>query len=469
MRVKMILPALTEALGDRRSIKYSLFPPLGLATLAGYLHESDQISICDEHVEDLKLDDDPELVVIQAYVTSAYRSYRIADHYRSKGAYVVMGGLHVTTLPDEAAAHADTICTGPGEDTFPAFLRDYRAGHPAKVYHSTVRTLEGAPAARRDLIKRDNYLVPNSLVVSRGCPHSCDFCYKDSFFAGGASFYTQRVDAALAQIEQLPGKHLFFLDDNLFADTRFASDLFDGMKGMGRVWQAAGTVRAVFEPDLMEKAAACGLSSLFIGFETLDAVNLRREGKFHNIDRNYNAAIGKLHDLGVMINASFVLGLDNDTETTPDATVEWAVGQGIETATFHILTPYPGTALRTRMEQEGRILTNNWDLYDTRHAVYQPAKLTTGALEEGYRRAYRQFYSWRSIARASWAHEAIPHRLRHAAYTIGWKKAEPIWDWAIRSGKLPAFKNALEGVLGHRTVRSRQSTVDSQQSLRAKG
>src|SRR2546427_12427378 len=167
MKVKMILPALTEATSPLfRPIKYSLFPPLGLATLAAYLDADDEVSITDEHVEKLRLDDTPELVVIQVYITSAFRSYRIADHYRRRGAYVVLGGLHVTSLPDEAAEHADTIFLGPGEDTWPEFLRDYKARHPAKRYQSATRTLATLPRIRRDLIKRHLYLVPNSIVVS---------------------------------------------------------------------------------------------------------------------------------------------------------------------------------------------------------------------------------------------------------------------------------------------------------------
>jgi radical SAM superfamily enzyme YgiQ (UPF0313 family) len=246
MKVKMILPALTEAKSPFwRPIKYSLFPPLGLATLAGYLPAEASIELQDEHVETLELNDEPDLVVIQAYITSAKRAYAIADHYRKKGAHVALGGLHVTSLPNEAIQHADTIFLGPGEDTWPAFLKDYREGRPGRVYQSTIRTLIGMPPVRRDLIKRHLYLVPNSIVVSRGCPHTCDFCYKVAFFEGGRGFYTQQVDQALAEIDRLPGRHLYFLDDHLFGDPRFASALFDGMKGMKRLWQAAGTVNSV--------------------------------------------------------------------------------------------------------------------------------------------------------------------------------------------------------------------------------
>jgi len=448
MKVKMILPALTEATSPYwRPVKYSLFPPLGLATLAAYLHPGDEVTIQDEHVEKLDLDDEPDLVVIQVYITSAYRAYQIADHYRRKGAYVCLGGLHVTSLPEEAAQHADTIFLGPGEDTWPAFLADFHTWFPRKVYRSHFRSLLGAPPPRRDLIKRRLYLVPNSIVVSRGCPHHCDFCYKDAFFEGGKSFYTQAVDQALAEIERLPGRHLYFLDDHLFADLRFASALFDGMRGMGRLWQAAGTVQSVLKPGLLEKAAACGLRSLFVGFETLDHTNLSQQHKRHNLGRDYAAAVRHLHDLGVMVNASFVFGMDQDDETVFERTVAWAIQQGVETATFHILTPYPGTALYHRLSQQGRIFTQNWDLYDTRHAVFHPARMSPEALEASYWRAYRDFYRWGSIFQSAWSKPALPGRLRHLAYTAGWKKFEPLWDWVIRLKRVGQALPLLEAVL----------------------
>lgn len=448
MKVKMILPALTEAKSPFfRPIKYSLFPPLGLATLAGYLPPGTSVELQDEHVEKLDLNDEPDLVVIQAYITSAKRAYGIADHYRKKGAYVVLGGLHVTSMPKEAVRHADTVFLGPGEDTWPSFLRDFKEGRPEQIYRSTIRTLNGMPPVRRDLIKRHLYLVPNSIVVSRGCPHTCDFCYKVAFFEGGRGFYTQQVDQALAEIDRLPGRHLYFLDDHLFGDPRFASALFDGMKGMNRLWQAAGTVNSVLTPRLLEKAFDSGLRSLFVGFETLNRNNLLQQNKYQNLGRDYEAAIRRLHEVGVMINGSFVFGMDDDDETVFDQTVEWAIKQGIETATFHILTPYPGTALYQRMQQQGRLMSDDWDLFDTRHVVFKPAKMTPEALEAGYWRSYRNFYKWGSIFRGACAKRALKERLRHVAYAGGWKKFEPLWDWAIRAKRVTSLLPVLETVL----------------------
>lgn len=358
MKVKMILPALTEARSPLfRPIKYSLFPPLGLATLAACLDAETEVTIQDEHVEHLDFTDEPDLVVIQVYITNASRAYRYADHYRKKGAHVCLGGLHVTSLPDEAAAHADSIFLGPGEDSFAEFLRDYKMGRAKSRYHAPAkRSLDHLPAIRRDLIKRDLYLVPNSIVVSRGCPHHCDFCYKDAFFGQGTGFYVQKVDQALAEINRLPGSHLYFLDDHLFGDAKFAAMLFDGMKGMGRVFQGAATVNSLLKPGLLEKATEAGLRSIFVGFENLDANNLRDHGKVQNLNRDYNAVVSRVHGNGVMVNGSFVFGMDEDGPDVFRRTTDWAVSQGIETATFHVMTPYPGTGLHQRMEQQGRMI-----------------------------------------------------------------------------------------------------------------
>jgi radical SAM superfamily enzyme YgiQ (UPF0313 family) len=461
LRIKFILPALTEATSPYwRPIKYSLFPPLGLATLAAYLRTDDDPTIVDEHVERLSIDDAPDLVVIQVYITNAYRAYRIADSYRARGVFVALGGLHVTSRPEEAAPHADAIFLGPGEQTFPAFLEHFRAGTVRPLYRSTDgRTIEDVPPVRRDLIRRSHYLVPNSIVVTRGCPQHCDFCYKDAFFSGGRSFYTQRVDAALAEISRLPGRHLYFLDDHLLGDQRFARSLFDGMKGMKRLFQGAATVDSILRGDLIERAAEAGLRSLFVGFETLTPGNLRRSQKRQNLGRDYSAVTARLHGLGIMINGSFVFGMDDDDEGVFRRTVDWAVENGITTATFHIQTPYPGTGLHARLVGEGRITTENWDLYDTRHVVFRPARLSAEALKEGYDWAYREFYRWPSIAAASFTHGTLKHRVKHFAYAAGWKKFEFVWDAVIRARQLRAMTPLLEGVLAKVSGKSRSRST----------
>jgi radical SAM superfamily enzyme YgiQ (UPF0313 family) len=457
MRIKMILPALTEARSPFwRPIKYSLFPPLGLATLAAFCAPDDEIDLQDEHVEELHTDDQPDVVLIQVYITNAWRAYQLADAYRAKGCYVCLGGLHVTSLPLEAGAHADSVFIGPGEDIFPQFLTDFRKGVPKRVYVNKERNIASIPPVRRDLIKRERYLVPNSIVVSRGCPHHCDFCYKDAFFEGGRSFYTQQVDAALAEIDRLPGKHLYFLDDHVLGHQRFASGLFEGMQGMGRLFQGASTIDAILRGDLIEKAARAGLRSIFVGFETLSAANLKQSNKRQNMGHDYESAIRRLHDLGIMINGSFVFGLDDDDPSVFDRTVDWAVRNGLTTATFHILTPYPGTRLFQQMEKEGRLLHRDWSRYDTRQVVYRTIGLSAEELKSGYDRAYRQFYSWGNVLRASLQHDALKDRLRHFSYAGGWKKFEPLWNFMIKTRGLNKMLPLLENILS--TNKGRRNT-----------
>jgi radical SAM superfamily enzyme YgiQ (UPF0313 family) len=467
MNVKFILPALTEAKSPYwRPIKYSLFPPLGLATLAAYLDEHDEARICDEHVEEVDTNDSPDLVVIQVYITNAFRAYELADEYRKRKIYVCLGGLHVTSLPEEAAQHADSIFLGPGEETFPQFLSDFRNKKTLAVYSSPVRTLSGIPKIRRDLIKRNLYLVPNSIVVTRGCPHHCDFCYKDAFFKGGKSFYTQVVDDALAEIDRLPGKHLYFLDDHLLGNQKFAEALFEGMKGMGRVFQGASTVDAILRGNLIEKAADAGLRSLFVGFETLTESNLSFSNKKQNLGKSYADAICRLHNLGVMINGSFVFGMDDDEEDVFARTVDWGVKMGITTSTYHVMTPYPGTKLFEEMEKQGRILHRQWNLYDTRQVVYQPKKLSAEKLEKGYWWAYKEFYSWKNIFRSSLQHEKIRHVIKHFAYAGGWKKFEPLWNFMIKTKQLNNMLPLLESILSKVNYKTKNPGSQLNQSLK---
>ncbi len=448
MHVKLILPSLKESGSpDYRPVKYSLFPPLGLATLAGHLPKSWGAELVDQHVSPLNLDDQPDMVLIQVMITNAKRAYAIADHYRSKGVLVLLGGIHPTSMPQEALAHADVLFLGPADESFPRFLTDFKNGTYQAIYRAQTRCLECIPPVRRDLIRRHNYLVPNSLVVSRGCPHRCSFCYKENFYAGGRSFYTQPVEKALEEIQALPGRHLYFLDDHLLGNPRYSRELFSAMRGLGRLFQAAATVDSIIKDDTIEEAVAAGLRSVFMGFESLSSSSLKAARKDHNHIDCYHQAIHKLRALGVRINGSFVFGLDGDEADCFERTVDWAVREGLTTATFHIATPYPGTQYFNSLEAQGRILHKNWDLYDTRHAVFKPLGMTATQLEAGYHRAYDNFYSWRNIAASAHVQHGAQQQLRQLAYSIGWKKAEPLWSFLIRSGTLQLARPLLEGVL----------------------
>jgi radical SAM superfamily enzyme YgiQ (UPF0313 family) len=207
------------------------------------------------------------------------------------------------------------------------------------------------------------------------------------------------------------------------------------------------------------------MRSIFVGFETLAPENLRRSNKRQNLGRDYKAVADRLHSLGIMINGSFVFGMDDDNEDVFRRTVDWAVEHGITTCTFHIQTPYPGTRLYARMVQEGRLLTQDWDLYDTRHVVYRPAKLDPAALKAGYDWAYREFYRWGSMARASLRHGSLKHQAKHFFYAAGWKKFEPIWDLMIRARQLNWATPLLEAVLARVTGTKTNWAAESSRDL----
>lgn len=444
MKIKFILPALTEAKSPYfRPIKYSLFPPLGLAVLASLCDKSDDIEIVDEHIEEVNFNDEPNLVCIESYITNAHRTYEIADFYRKRGIKVAIGGLHATTLPLEAKRHADTVLLGLGENSFPKFLKDFKDGNIKEFYNQGEVSLDNLPLPRRDLIKQEKYLVPNSMVFSRGCPNRCSFCYVNSFYKGSKSFFAYKVDRILEEIESMKGRHLYFLDDNIFADKKLSRQVFKEMRGMNKVFQGAITVDSILQDDTIDLAYEAGFRSAFIGFESINSKNLVQINKNSNIGKDYSKAIKRLDELGIMINGSFIFGLDDDTLDVFDRTAEWAVNSGITTATNHILTPYPGTAVYNQMDGANRITTKDWRLYDTRHLVFTHPNITKEEMENGYKRAYKIFYKWGNIYKSSKEHEEFRMKLKHFTYAGAWKKFDPVWNFIIKNKLLSKARGTL--------------------------
>ena len=331
VKVELLLPALTEAKSPFfRPIKYSLFPPLGLATLAAYLDPDDDVRIQDEHVADLDLDDAPDLVGIEVYVTSARRAYAIADRYRARGARVVLGGLHVTALPEEAARHADAIVLGPAEEAWPRFLADFRAGpRPQRVYRSRVADARRACRACAATSSAASSTSCRTRSSSRaGARTRARSATRTASSPAAGRSTCSRSTRRSPRSSACPGRHLYFLDDHLFGHAAFAAALFDGMRGMGRLWQAAGTVDSVLRPGSSRRPsrAACAASSSGSRRSTPRACARRASGR--TSAATTRAAIRRLHDLGVMVNASFVFGFDEDDASVFDRTVEWAIGAG---------------------------------------------------------------------------------------------------------------------------------------------
>ena len=459
--ILFLLPALQEVLSqDFRQIKYSLFPPLSLLTLAGLVpRDRYRMLVRDEHVEEVIVDEDVDLVVMTVYVSSARRAYQLSDYYRARGAKVFLGGIHPTTLPEEAAQHADSVCLGPGESAFLRMLEDFEAGRLKKQYDGyRDPNLSNVPMARRELMNQSKYLVPNTMVASRGCPYCCDFCYKESFW--GRDYHAFRpLSEIRKELDTFRHKFVFFLDDNLLGNRREARRLFALLREYDFVWQASASLDAAYTPGFLQEAYDCGCRSLFVGFESISKANMERAHKPQNRKHDYAEAIERFHDAGIMINGSFVYGFDDDDADVFARTVEFAIENKIETATFHILTPFPKTRLFATLEQEGRILHRDWDRYDTRHTVFTPRHMTPSQLEEGYWWSYKEFYRYGSIIRRSLG---LPNPLKRILYNVAWKKMDPIWDWAIGHNLIEHVLPAFEFALARETLpRKRQQDAHS--------
>lgn len=379
--------------------KRQMAPPLSLLVLGALTPDQHSVTITDENVERLDRADSPDLVGISVKADTAVRSQDIARTYRGRGIPVVFGGIYPTTCPDDCIDHADACVIGEAEEIWARLLQDAAAGCLKKIYRSDrPPDLRLSPTPRWNLIAEKHYLYTNTLTIGKGCPWRCAFCYNSSPNLP-VGYRMKPITAILDQIASLRSKHVMFIDDNFIADKSCARRLLTELQPLGLTWHTAVSADIGRHDDILDSMAASGCRSLFIGFETLNTANLKGANKRQNRIEEYNRTIAKIHDRGMMVNASVVFGFDADGPDVFDKTTDWLIDRKIETMTAHILTPYPGTVLHSQLQREGRIIDRDLTHYNTSRAVFQPAGMSTTELEQGYLGAYRRFYSWHSIMR----------------------------------------------------------------------
>jgi radical SAM superfamily enzyme YgiQ (UPF0313 family) len=382
----------------RRSLRYM---PLTLTTLAALVPpELDaEIRLIDEGIEDVDplLDTlDADLVGLTVITGTAPRAYDLAGRLRRRGIPVVLGGPHVTLVPEEAAPHADAIVVGYAEESWPRLLRDFKAGRLARRYDQVPGlSLAGMPFPRRDLLPRARFLTDDVFEATRGCIHKCDFCVVPS--AWGQKPYQKPVEEVVADIRQKRSRKLIFVDLNLIADRDYAARLFAALIPLGVQWYGLATTLLGDDLPLLDLAARSGCRGLLMGLESISPANLRDAKKAFNSPERYRELVATLHRHGIALQGCFVFGLDHDTPDVFLETARFAVEARIDLPRFAIVTPFPGTALYQRLEREDRILTRDWELYDGQHAVFQPAGMTVDQLQSGLQTAWRHAYSAPSI------------------------------------------------------------------------
>ena len=377
------------------------------------------VTIVHEYAEDIPYNEKFDLVAITVNTPNAIHCYQISEKFRKLGAKVVMGGPHVTLLPDEAVEHCDHLILQEGEITFPQFLEDFRAGTAKKVYEpNPPQVLENLPKPRWELMRRK--MVKYAVFATRGCPYNCSFCALRLVY--DKAFRKRPVQDVIEDMKSFPAKFVAFWDDNLFADKAYAKELMSAMIPLKRRWGAMVTLRDCDDDELLALAKKSGCKKLFVGIESFNDDSLAQAKKSINKTFEYESIVAKIHKHGIMIFASFVFGFDGDTMETFDKTVEACEKMGFASIQPHILTPYPKTTLYEQLDAEGRILTKDWNRYNDRYdVVYQPKNMTPDELLQGYMRFIRRIYSLRSIIRR--ARVSRPKLLPYLIANIGFLPA----------------------------------------------
>lgn len=362
-----------------------------------------ELTLIDEGIADVPEKLDADLIGLTVITGTASRAYELADRFRSRGQTVVLGGPHVTLIPEDAAAHADSIVVGYAEDTWPELLRDFAAGRLKPRYdQSPALDLADRPFPRRDLLPKNRFLTNNVFEATRGCIHNCDFCVVPS--AWGRKPLQKPVEDVVADIRQHGARKLIFVDLNLISDRGYALRLFNALVPLKVEWYGLATVLMADDPELLAAAQSSGCRGLLMGLESISPRNLRGSRKGFNSPDDYGRVVERLHAHGIALQGCFVFGLDDDGPDIFLKTAEFAVQAKIDLPRFAIVTPFPNTGLYHRLQRENRILTKDWSLYDGQHVVFRPARMTVDELQFGTETAWKHAYSVRSIAR----------RLRHS-------------------------------------------------------
>ena len=412
--------------------KHVLAPGLALTSIAAATPPEWEVSYWDENLlhGPPPCNPFPQAVGITVHLTFAERAYALARWYRQRGAKVILGGLHVTSCPEEALPQADALAIGEGVQLWGQILRDVEAGALRPVYRGDFRRpYRQEPPPRRDLLPKGSFLTNASLIATRGCHNRCGFCYMST--RGLQMPYQMRdVEQVAEELRGSGQPYAVFTDNNLGSRPDYLRRLCRALRPLEKIWSAAVSVDVTDDPSLVREMALAGCTGVFVGFESLDSNNLADACKKSPPAEDYAHRVGVFHDHGIQVNGSFVLGFDHDRPEVFQKTVDWIEHNRLQCATFHILTPYPGTPLFARLEAQGRLLHKDWRLYDTSHVVFRPKHITPEQLAEGYAWCYRRLFSHRSIWRRR------PSQLRavlpYLAMSYLYKRSNLLWHLLIR-------------------------------------
>lgn len=321
-----------------------------------------------------------DIVAITAVTSSVKRGYELAACFKEKGSHIVMGGHHVTLLPEEASQHADTVITGPADRVWVEFLRDFAAGTPKKRYdgeHCDIGRANVIPM--RELMDRRKYIGVPTVIANFGCTNRCEFCVINSFWGGE---HTARgVEDVIAEIQALKGKRILFLDPSPTSNRAYAKEFYKALIPLRIQWAGLCTTDIGEDEELFDLMIRSGCIGILMGFETFSEASLAESRKKNRV-QTYKAVVEKFHQKGVTILGTFMLGFDGDTKESLRKMPDYIEEIGVDIPRFAILTPYPNTPTYRRLDEEGRMISTDWNDYDSIHATFAPKHFSARELEE---------------------------------------------------------------------------------------
>ena len=398
MKIKLIQPAMIQRPMDTK-LKTRMAPSLALLTLANLTPKEHEVIIENENVKSINFDEKVDLVAITVTVDVMNRAIEIAKEFRKRSVKVVAGGIHITADPKGAYGYFDAICVGMAERIWQRILFDAQNDSLNEIYNDML-SISGQEIVSPDydIIDNSKYLYTNIISTSRGCPFECDFCYNSSQSVHKA-YINRPIEDVIREIKTLRTRHIMFIDDNFIGNPSWTKKFLAQIKPLGLKYNAAVTSNIVDMPDILDDLKESGCQSLFIGFESINDKAIDSVNKVQNSVGKYERLVEELHKRGIMINASFVFGLDEDDSSVFEKTLDWIVKNKIETVTSHILTPYPGTRLYENLHKQGRITDFDLSKYNTANVVYRPKNMTQEELYKGYLWIYKEVYSFKNIVK----------------------------------------------------------------------
>ena len=389
MKILLIAPVKDPSVKTRQAIRFPMVSLLYIAALTPREHE---IRILEEETEELRYDIECDLVGITCMTATANRGYAISEEFRKRGKKVVLGGIHPTVLPQEAKSHCDSVIIGEAEPVWAQLIKDFSEDKLQEFYNGgTSVNLDQYPLPRRDLIKHRSVLGMEPVVTSRGCPYSCEFCSVWKFF--GRKIRHVAVDRVIEDIRNAKSSRFMFMDDNIVGNPIYAVELFNALSELNITWVGQASISFAKNEELLKLAQKSGCRGLFFGMESVSEQKMKRMNKSMKTQKDTIEAIKKIMSHGIYFHASLVFGFDDDDESVFDETLEFLHKTKVPSATFNILTPYPGTDIYNEYKKQGRLITENWDYYDHCTVTYLPKMMTIDRLYEGYQYVKKSYFS----------------------------------------------------------------------------